>query len=238
LPVRLCSRSTGADGTGVSPLIWLGLAFWFMKRDKKTFFPILILTFGFIITWFMTVNLVRYFMPIIAPLTYLSVIGYKTVSEKISNKSARIFCWGLLLVLSLYMSYGFLYSKIKNEYHRLPPMAAASRERFLETLLPTYKALKAAGSPAGRVYALYSENMYYYGKRKLIGDWFGPARNSEILNNIKDQKTVISYLKSLKASHLLVDKTRAHKYVLKRLRKIDLLKKAYEDKKAVLYLIQ
>ena len=98
----------------------------------------------------------RYLVPL---LPLLSIAAAAT-----SAKHARWLAWIAIAPGVFYLLYRFAVDG-------LPPMTVAAREAFLTKRIPEYAALRRAD---GRVYVCGGEQLKYYARGELLGDFVGP----------------------------------------------------------------
>jgi len=204
LPFYLSQSSEG----GVNLIIWFGLllALFFLPKKFKEWSLIIVLL-GYTLVWFASINLIRYYAPVVPLLSILSTLGYIYLIEQIYDKKLKIFLLYGLVVVSLYYPYFEVFLKYNN--NGLPPMNIVETNSFLASRLPTYNASIISANLQGMTYGLLNENMYFYGKGKIIGDWFGKARYSKVLSLINEPILLYNYLKyDLRVDNFLINKDR------------------------------
>jgi hypothetical protein len=75
------------------------------------------------------------------------------------------------------------------------------------------------------VYVLYDEGSFYFHKNKVMGDWFGPARYSDIYPYLEQPSKEQDFIKKYGIKYILVKKRDYFKFSSK-----DKFKVIYEDK--------
>ncbi|MCY9664835.1 glycosyltransferase family 39 protein [Paenibacillus alginolyticus] len=215
-------------------LIWIGLAFNIFFIKKKSSEKIMfIIVACYTLFWFLSVNLSRYYVPIMPTLCILSAFGFSYFLIQLNDKKIKysfigIFIIGLLLIQGTYINH-----RINDS--GLPPIKTEEKESYLSVRLPTYKATKIISEFSGTTYGLFNENMYYYGNQKLIGDWFGKGRYSEVLGILDKPKELNKYLSSLGVNYFLVNKTRLSPVQFQNIKLDSSFKKIYEDNNTLIY---
>lgn len=218
----------------ISIILWIGLllAILFVKKEKIDLY--LFYFFGvFTAFWFFSINLARYYFPIVPILCILSSIGYFYVYLQMQDKKLKIFLYGISMIYLLVSAYQTidLYKFLKGT----PPITEASTRQYLTERIPTYKATEFASQLEGKTYGLLNENLYFYGKGKVIGDWFGRARYWLILDNINNPVLIFDNLKKLDVNYLLINKTRLSNEQKTLLQLDGKFIKIYDDNNAVIY---
>jgi predicted secreted protein len=89
----------------------------------------------------------------------------------------------------------------------LPPATQQARDAFLAARLPSYPAyllLNRSKNTDYVLYALYDENMRYFAEGTVKGDWFGPARYSDMEASMGDGRRLYDQLQQEGAGYFLV----------------------------------
>ena len=97
---------------------------------------------------------------------------------------------------------GFLYAAYRLKVNGLPPMTASAREESLVKRIPEYRAVVRAGT--GTIYVCGGEQLKYYAKGRLLGDFFGPYSYDRVLGNAKDTASIADRLRRIDAEYFLV----------------------------------
>jgi hypothetical protein len=233
---------------GLNLILWPGLLLSLVLLYKNLHIQNLFIIFIiYTIFWFSTANLARYYIPIIPIVSILSAIGYNHFFKHIKYKKIRFVLLTILILMSLYYNYNYVFNEIKN--NGLPPANFEETENYLSEKLPAYKATKIASELEGNTYSLFNENLYFYGKGKVIGDWIGRACYLKILGSYyeTDPDLLYSNLKELNVSYFLVNKNGIKEQILnydiamENIAKIGSnyhFFKIYEDANAILYKLQ
>lgn len=232
IPIYLSSSQAG--NLAIHPLIWFGVLIFilFMKKNKNY---LLLLSFSLVytISWFFSVNLLRYYALIIPTVILISGLGFNYFFNQFNDKKLKHTLYCLTFVLFSITPYYFIKEKINSDGPA--PLNQEEYEMYLVNKLPTYKATNYATGMNGKTYGLLNENMYYYGKNKIIGDWFGLARYPAILERLDNEQMLFESLKKLNVDYLLINKLRLSKEEMKFINYKDRFKVLYEDESAVVY---
>lgn len=223
------------EGYGINIFIWFGIILFLVFSFDKIKIILLYSWISYTLFWFFSVNLVRYYMPIIPTMIIISSIGFYYFLKQLSDKRIRALFSITVCAFSLFFYYGNINNKAKGLPS--PPVSTETKKEYIASYLPSYKATIFAASQQGKTYGLMNENLYFYGEGKVIGDWFGPGRYSDVLNVIDDSKKLRSKLSSLDVSYLLINKTRLNDEIKSKLKIDGFFKKIYEDEFAVVYLL-
>ncbi len=89
-----------------------------------------------------------------------------------------------------------------------PPITREDRRNYLAEKLPSYASFDFLNRRGGRnysVYALGGSNMAYFSNGRFMGDWFGPARYTQVLAADSDPQALYTVLKDLGAQYFLLD---------------------------------
>ena len=230
LPLYLSSSHEG----GLSIAIWFGLLIFLLFYKKKEADWLLLIVFGcFTLSWFFSINLVRYFLPIVPVMIIMSALGYDYFFKQLNDKKLKLSFIGLIFIFGLFMESKIIKEKVSAL--PLPSLNSELKYNYLAGILPTYKATRLAASSDGLTYGLLNENMHYYGEGKVVGDWFGPFRYSHLLSHLGNPDIIYKYLKDSKISNLLISKSRLNEDQLKELKLDSRFILKYEDNFASLY---
>lgn len=218
----------------INIFMWLGflIALIYMPKKSREYYYIIIF-FLYTFSWFFSINLPRYYVPIVPILVILSAQGYVYFFSQLSDKRIKNTLISTLVILCLFLSYGVVYKKVQED--GFPPSNLVEYETYLARKLPTYNATKIAADFSGKTYGLFNENMFFYGKGKVIGDWFGEARYSNVLSNINNPFLLHKKLVDIGVENILINKTRQEKDLASSLNESSLFIKIYEDNNSVLY---
>ena len=96
---------------------------------------------------------------------------------------------------------GILYAAYRLTVIGLPP---TDREAYLAHRVPEYRAVTRAGT--GTIYVCGGEQLKYYARGKLLGDFFGPYAYEHVLDHRTDTASIAGSLHSIRADYYLVAK--------------------------------
>ncbi|MEQ8188363.1 MAG: hypothetical protein ABRQ39_10385 [Candidatus Eremiobacterota bacterium] len=220
----------------LNPLIWPGLLFYYKSHSP---FIYLFISMAFTLCWFFTTNLVRYYIAGIAVITIASAAGLSFFMESLKNKKIRIIFSIFLLVLNLTLFYSFTYSLLSSR--GTIPVNDEEREVYLLKSWPSYRPAKIASRLDGKTYGLFSDNMIFYGRGKLIGSIYGETRFSDTLDLMNSPDLLYKHLRKMDVKNFLVVKQRMDR--LHKIKNMDLstvnsspyFVKIYEDPYTALY---
>jgi hypothetical protein len=201
--------------------LWVGLLlFLIFMRDRTKLAFYLWAVAAYTVAWFFSINLVRYYMPVVPVFAIVSAVGFLSFLTAIKSDRARLAATTGLFAYCLFSFYQLIPIHLKN--HGMPPTNEQARHEYLANRLPAYRATQVAIQQPGRTYALVSENMYFYGQGKLMGDWFGPARYIDTVKLVREPAALRAHLKGLGADYLLVNshRMRTEKLFKKRAKEI------------------
>jgi 4-amino-4-deoxy-L-arabinose transferase-like glycosyltransferase len=180
-----------------------------------------IFTASFTLFWFSTVQIIRYLLPVIPVLAILASIALDYLLRRIEGFLSgpnRSFSLSRILrpVIYTFLTLSFILPTIiygRNSLRNLGALPVRSWERaeFLQLYLPSYPAYRALNAKFGdnySIYALQDENMAYFAKGTFMGDWFGPARFSQLTDKLNDDVLLYKQLRQLKADYFLVNLAR------------------------------
>jgi len=168
--------------------------------------PLLLLAIAYFFFWFGSAPDTRYLLPA-APLLCLvfgAALDRGLVWLGPRLRWDRAITVGLM-ALALLPSLGL--AAVLCQRRGALPTTPANRERFLAAHLKPYRALAYLNRRCGssyRVYALHAENMVYFARGELVGDWIGPYRFGRIIPKLGDTRALDRELRALGANFLLV----------------------------------
>ena len=102
---------------------------------------------------------------------------------------------------------GWLYACHRLARQGPPPATAAARERYLAAELTLYPAVRHLNRTHGsryRAYGIFAEQMKYFARGELLGDWSGPGSFDEVAPLTVDPARLHRRLRKLRADHLLI----------------------------------
>jgi hypothetical protein len=189
------------------PVFWiLPLAVFFGVRRSYNR-RLLALALVYVLFWLCTASLPRYLLPI---LPILSLATAASCAQFVYAKP-RLHGWlgntsTAVLGFMLLMYPNWRYAA-REEMTKGLAVDRQKRDEYLARELVAYNAYKYLNAERGtnyRLYALYDENMAYFADGTFMGDWFGPARYSQILSNLDNGQSLFRSLKRLNADYFLV----------------------------------
>ncbi|MEK6409359.1 MAG: glycosyltransferase family 39 protein [Acidobacteriota bacterium] len=169
-----------------------------------------LLTIGaaFTLYWFFAVQDPRHLMPALPLLSLATAASFDSLllrwpspQRLTSHKLATIL--GALLLLAP----GWAWTLLRLRERGPLPVSAQQRDAYLTRELPSYPAYKLLNDLKGRDYRLYAlrdERMAYFADGVFMGDHFGPAKYTRILDHMDDSQRLYDELRSLKADYFLV----------------------------------
>ncbi|HEV7784314.1 MAG TPA: hypothetical protein VGQ28_03190, partial [Thermoanaerobaculia bacterium] len=102
---------------------------------------------------------------------------------------------------------GWLYAIYRFHHLGALPWTPATREAYLARWQPCYPAVAFLNRTLGSgytVWAVHAENLNYYARGHLLGDWAGPARFAWVLDDLKGPQDLHDRLRRLDAGYLLI----------------------------------
>lgn len=175
-----------------------------------------------VIVWFFGTQIVRYLLPVLPMIFLLSAVAIMLFYEHVIEKPlARFFQQGrssfivfktiTYIPIACAITY-FVYIDLQISKQLLQnpiPITKAQRYEFLAKRLPAFELLQYASKwPTQKIYQLGFEDSFYYAKGQMIGDWFGPARYSNIIEVLSDPPKLHEKLVAQQAQLFLFNKKR------------------------------
>ncbi len=241
-PVYLSQRYVyHGNAIVLNPVIWAGavLLIYYKNHHGLIF---LFISMAFTLAWFFTTNLVRYYIVNIAVITIAASTGLSFFIESLKNKKIRIIFSIFLLVLNLALFYSFTYSMLSSRGK--VPVNDEERENYLLKSWPSYRPARIASQLEGKTYGLFSDNMIFYGRGKLIGSIYGETRFSDVLDLMNSPDLLYKHLRKMDVKNFLVVKQRMDR--LYKIKNLDIshinssryFVRIYEDDSTVLYTLK
>ena len=175
---------------------------------------------------------VRYLLPVL-PLLCLGVGG--PAARLLTRRSVT--ATGLAVLAALVVLPGWLYADWRLARQGPRTATTAARESWLDERLPLLPAVREVDRRYGAgvtVYGVHAENMVYFVRGRLLGDWNGPASYTRVLPTLRDPAVFHRKLRSLGVDVLLVAKGKAVGLPPGPAAEA-LFKKVYEDDAAAVY---
>ena len=206
-------RFTEVAGPGLVLLALVPVAAAVAVRDRRLR-AFLALALGYALLWFSSSQVLRFLMPAVPPLALAAAGALDRLAVWLERRgegrglAAGRWRWaaaaGLALLL-VWPSWRAAAGRVRAR--GALPVTAAARDAYLTRLLPTYPAYRLLNARHGRrytVYALHEGNMAYFADGTFQGDWFGPARYSDLVPHAGDPAALHRELRALGADYLLV----------------------------------
>jgi 4-amino-4-deoxy-L-arabinose transferase-like glycosyltransferase len=192
----------------VSPAYSLALPLYLIGAWRNKYLRAVFLVAGvYTLFWFSTVQILRYLLLALPFFSLAAAAAVETSLSRFSNLRRPLVSSAvtggicvLLLTLGWYRAAGLV-------PRSLPPSTPIQRAGFLRQALPLYSGyefLNHAADGNYSIYALGGSNMAYFAGARFMGDWFGPARYSSVLNKLSEPEELYRHLRSLSADYLLV----------------------------------
>ncbi len=168
------------------------------------------LTLSYTVFWFFYGQLLRYWLPVV-PLLSLAIAGILDDLLRPRLFSGTKAVRGFMItsaVLLLSISLGLFYATKEVFKRGSVPVTQEQSSLYLKHHMITYQAYEYLNELRGanyKLYALYDENMALFAQGTFMGDWFGPARYASITSKLGDSKALYQQLKTLEATHFLVN---------------------------------
>ena len=180
-----------------------------------------------ILLWFFSTQILRYLVylfPMMALLSALVIVTvFSLIHEKLKIAGSKIRLnpptvllttggkiIGIAIVFVFFASLRTPYMQyLKNRDNTRLPVTKAARQEYIAKRITGYRLLQIANKePSSAIYQIGFENTFYFAKGKMIGDWFGPARYSLILDVYTDTEKLYETLASMHVQLFLVNDQR------------------------------
>jgi Dolichyl-phosphate-mannose-protein mannosyltransferase len=208
LPWNLVAKWRSFSGR-VSPLCFVAphLLFIFGLARKRSG-GLLLIGVGFTLYWFFTAQDIRYLMPALPLLSLATAASFDSLLMRFRfSRSWTNHKIAAILGAILCLSPGWAWTMLRLHERGKLPVSAQERDAYLTKQLRSYPAYKLLNDLKGRdyaLYAMYDERMAYFADGLFMGDHFGIARYSRILDKINDSQLLYDELRSLGAGYFLV----------------------------------
>jgi hypothetical protein len=165
----------------------------------------------FLAVWFVTSQSPRYALPALPAFALVFGWSIELLMKRIgfsnlANSGKTVAVCLLSLFLTLTGSFAMAQSEVAS-YGRIP-ISDVDRSAFIASQMATYPAYAFLNSacPPGNLYALHDERMsYFYLNGEFMGDYFGPARFSDLMRTIKSSKSLYQKLREMHVNYFLVN---------------------------------
>ncbi len=156
--------------------------------------------------WFYTAPMLRYLIPVIPLYCAAAAAGAGQFFRR--NVSSAILPLGFAVVAMVMFFPALNYTLRTAGRSGFPPSNAAGRDKYLESRLPSYRAVRLLNERGGRGFTLYSyhdSQMAYFTDGGFRGDFFGPWRYSLIEGVLGGpEDSLRAALRTLGADYLLI----------------------------------
>jgi hypothetical protein len=236
------------DGAISLPMLVFFLAFLFFLLGNKHFKRMTIFSYVNLLIWFMTTQILRYFLPVFPFVSLISgailvmFISFvlRQASKPFHNHMLEIVrnpdrwsSWAkgtILLILLLIVG---LYIKGDDFSVKAIPTTRQAREKYLLNKMPGYKFVQIInGRQLTAIYSIGYEDMQYFVEGKMVGDWFGPMRHSAFYPILKDSDKLYEKLNRLGIKYFLINKRRVGQGEIDTRRHFQIL---YENEDGILF---
>jgi hypothetical protein len=236
------------EGAISLPMLVFFLAFLFFLWGNKHFKRMTIFSYVNLLIWFMTTQILRYFLPVFPFVSLISgailvmFISFvlRQASKPFHNHMLEIVrnpdrwsSWAkgtILLILLLIVG---LYIKGDDFSVKAIPTTRQAREKYLLNKMPGYKFVQIInGRQLTAIYSIGYEDMQYFVEGKMVGDWFGPMRHSAFYPILKDSDKLYEKLNRLGIKYFLINKRRVGQGEIDTRRHFQIL---YENEDGILF---
>ena len=181
-----------------------------------------IFVFVNIIIWFFSTQVLRYLLPVFPMISLLSAIILIYLYDNLIKRPINFFLQnnsrsrritkkaiGLVAVFLIILPLLFLDKEIVKAISINPlPVTSQMRKKYLSKEIDSFDLLQIANENTSlNIYQVGFENSFYFAKGKMMGDWFGPARYSIIMDVIGDSKKLYEKLRIMNIQLFLVNTT-------------------------------
>ncbi|HMH50838.1 MAG TPA: phospholipid carrier-dependent glycosyltransferase [Candidatus Acidoferrum sp.] len=169
---------------------------------------VLAVTLGYVVFWFLTVQVGRYLFPVLPLLSLLTALTVERLVRTIPRRFGQATGTVLALLVAgvlVFPSWSFALARM---VHLGPlPTTPTARHAYLSRWNPSYPAYRLLNERRGSRYRLYQvldEAMAYFADGTFMGDWFGPGRYAPVFEALRDGRALHAELKRLGADHFLI----------------------------------
>jgi 4-amino-4-deoxy-L-arabinose transferase-like glycosyltransferase len=196
-------------------------AIFLFKRFTSFHKQICIFVFVNIIIWFFTSQILRYLLPIFPMISLLSanvlIHLYENFIQKPLGMFFQKFTWqrishNIISATAIFIiALPLLYADtriVKNLLRDPLPVTEQMRNKYLLDNVSSFYLIEIANRNASlNIYQISFPTVRYFAKGKIIGDWFGPARYSIILDVMRNSEELHNRLRSMNIQLFLVNIT-------------------------------
>lgn len=197
-----------AESGSLSPAYLLALPFFLVGAWRNAYLRAVVIVAGlYTLSWFSTVQVLRYLLLAVPFFSLAAAAGMEMCLFRWSRAArprVAAFTAGSVCVLLLALGWTRTTALVPRS---LPPVTPAQRAAFLRQSLPLYSGYEFLNRTEHSnyvVYALGGSNMAYFADGRFMGDWFGPARYSSLLDNLSKPEALYRQLRSLGANYLII----------------------------------
>ena len=160
----------------------------------------------YVIAWFFFGQVMRYLILIVPVICIITALAICRLIDLIFGRGSKR---GSILVavaaLGLLVP-GALFLRKEAARRGAIPMTEAKRAAYIAARIPEYPAMRVVNKAPAPVYSLFGTNSAYYADSTFMGDYFGPARYSEVLASFRDGQALYSTLHRLGARYFLISR--------------------------------
>jgi hypothetical protein len=167
---------------------------------------LLVLAASYTLFWWGTYQILRYLLP---ALPFFCLAAGDALNVICRRLPAKRWSTALGVVLLIWPGWGYAVRRVY--WSGPPPSNIGARDLYLSTQLPSYPLYQFLNREHGRDYSLYalgSENMYYYADGRMMGDWFGPASYDRVLSQMTNGESLYQAVRRFGARYFLVNFSR------------------------------
>jgi hypothetical protein len=160
----------------------------------------------YVIAWFFFGQVMRYLILIVPVICIITALAICWLIDLIFGRGSK---WSSILVAVAAVGLLFpsaLFLRKEAASRGAIPMAGDKRAAYIAARIPEYPAMTVVNKAPAPVYSLFGTNIAYYADSTFMGDYFGPARYSEVLASFRDGQTLYSTLHRLGARYFLISR--------------------------------
>lgn len=158
--------------------------------------------------WFLTSQVMRYLLWLLAPGSILLIWVVKTVHGE------RWLAPTAAMLLTSYALYAAVLTSTMRRYEIPPAVTTAGRRQALAAALPYYPVLRELNrlaAPGDKTYLLFCEEYKYYLDTPAWGDWFGDLSYRWLSQNVSVADDIPQKLRKLGFRWMVVERERARR---------------------------
>lgn len=190
----------------IAPLLILALA---IRHPTARFLGGVCAVYGFL--WAHSAHDLRYLLPLVPVVALMTAEGLDRMFGWLRRQRVRWPAWLLTAgtTLLLLVGLGYQTHAITWKLGR-PPLRPAAWREFLRDqygVLGAVFAYDRRGRPDSLLYGLFCENLRFFSRRPMIGDWTGPHRFVRVFRHLDDPAELHRRLRAMGVDHLLLPDT-------------------------------